>query len=54
LYSSIFQLCLPSQFLVQSKSKVLDLGSQKQCVSREGWFHEDNENKEDAVNELVM
>jgi hypothetical protein len=49
LYSSICQLC---QFLVQNKPKVLDLGNQKQYVSRKGWFLEDDENKEDAMNEL--
>jgi hypothetical protein len=51
LYSSVFQPCLPSQFLVQNKPKVLDLGNQKQYVSRKGWFLDD-ENKEDAMNEL--
>jgi hypothetical protein len=34
----IFQLCLPCQSLVQSESKLFDLGSQLQFMPRESWF----------------
>lgn len=33
-----FQLCLLCQSHVQKKTMVLNLGSQLQCLSREGWF----------------
>ena len=38
------QLCLQFQSLVQKKAKVLDLGSQLHCLSREGWFLSDSLN----------
>jgi len=38
LIHHIFQLCLSCQSLVQSDSKVFDIGGQLQFMSIEGWL----------------